>query len=98
MAIDAGAEEGAVAGGVVAGVVAEAVDDLGLAVLAGDVEVAGELELGGDGREEVGDGVDADVGEHLGAVLGGFREVAHGAVSLWFAVTVAMSRAVAAGR
>ena len=83
VAVDAGAEKGRVPGCVTRSKVAEAVDDLGLAVLAGDVQVALELELGGDGGEEVVDGADTDVGKHLGAILGGLREVAHRTGSLW---------------
>ncbi len=69
VAIDAGAEEAGVAGGVGFGEGAEAVDDLGLGVLARDGEVARELVLGGDGGEEVVDGVDAGLVSPMAASI-----------------------------
>ena len=89
--VDAGAEEAGVAVGVLVGVGAETVDDFGFAVLARDVEVAGDAELGGDGGEEVVDGADAGrdfMRWHLhgGAVGRAFGQVAHGCPSVLFPV------------
>ena len=73
VAIGAGAQEAGVAGRVLLAGGVEVVDDFALALLARDVEVAGEAILGGNDGEQIVDGCRADFVEHLLAFGGTFR-------------------------
>ena len=76
--VRAGAEERGVALRAVGGALAEELHDFALRVGARNLEIALQAILGGNGGEQIVDGLGADLAQHDLAVGFRFRKIAHG--------------------